>query len=71
MLSETTYVAGLTVLVTGILLALGGAPTLGAAGACIGALLCVLARKFQRAELRNHRGFYGDSSGRTGSVADF
>lgn len=71
MLSETTFIAGLAVFVTGFLLALGGAPTLGIAGACIGGLLWVLARNFRRAEVRNHRAFYGDAARRVGSVADF
>jgi uncharacterized membrane protein (DUF4010 family) len=70
-LSETTYIAGLAVFVTGFLLAVGGAPTLGVAGACVGGLLWVLARNFRRAELRNHRAFYGDPRPHASSVADF
>lgn len=71
MLSETTYIAGLAVFVTGLLLALGGAQTLGVAGACVGGLLWILARNFRRAELRNHRAFYGEPPRHVGSVADF
>jgi len=70
-LSETTYIAGLAVFVTGLLLALAGAQTLGVAGAGVGGLLWVLARNFRRAELRNHRAFYGDAARRVGSVVDF
>jgi uncharacterized membrane protein (DUF4010 family) len=70
-LSETTYIAGLAVIVTGFLLALGGAPTLGVAGACVGGLLWILARNFRKAELRNHRAFYGDPVRRVGSGAGF
>jgi len=70
-LSETTYIAGLAVFVTGFLLALGGAPTLGVAGACIGGLLWILARNFRKAEVRNHRAFYGNPARHVGSVADF
>lgn len=58
--SESIYIAGLAVFLTGILCALGGAPTLGVAGACIGGLLWVLAQNSRKAEIRNRRAFYGD-----------
>lgn len=64
--SETIYIAGLAVLMTGLLCAVGGAVILGVAGMLAGGLLLALAWCSRNAELRNYRAFY--SSGPKGSV---
>ncbi len=67
--SESIYIAGFVVLVAGLICALGGATSMGVAGALGGGLLWALARFSRDKEIRNRRACYGADPGPQQDIA--
>jgi hypothetical protein len=61
--SETTYIAGATLFISGLLCLLGGVPVVGAVFATVGAGLWVVAWRLRGSELRNCNAYFDSQAG--------